>query len=310
MKNKFLYIIVILLFTFSCNNKNNSEESEDLGLNANQSVPKDIVINENLIQITDSIFSIRNKKKILSSISIWEFDKGFLKLSSLKSYKNDSVTYSVRSECDNYGRVIKVLITNPKSKELEIWDRLYDKYGNQTQLVAFKTPIIDSTMNVEILDYVYQYENEKIIKKTTTFGTPPRVLEEADYAYDDRSNEIQRINTSDLGKFKTDNIYDGDDNLIETINVNMKDNSIAFQIKHIYKNGLLVKTINGKGDNYIEPTERIYEYNENGDLVKESAPWEIIIYSNYDSFGNWTKKEYYTRDNDLQEVSSRTVIYK
>jgi len=308
MKIKFLYISVILLLAYSCNKRNNviSEEIEDLGLNANPTFliqnRNNFNLTKNLSKLTDSVFIFTDKKKILSSVSVWEFNDGFVTTQSVESFQNEVLDYSSKTEHDNYGRPIKILRYYPQMEEEQISIRSYDEYGNIITDQLFKNSVKIPTTNYK---HIYEYENENVIKKTL-FNVNLNSTSEEIYTYDDRGNKIQEISFDNI---KTSNVYDDNNNLIETIRIDMEDNSIGAQTKYIYKDGLLFKKINGKGKNHIGGEETIYEYNENRRIIKESYSSGLTKYLDYDSFSNWTKKEFY-RSNRLEGAHFRTIVYK
>lgn len=306
---KILFLFSIILLINSCQKKSESIipiESKDLGLNVNPSVSKDIVITNNLMELTDSLFSVKNNKKELTSVQIWEFKNGFLNSSHFEYFQDNIVTYIIKTECDNYGRPTKQTMSRPESKEEEIFTKQYDKYGNNTLTEISKNKVITN-----IFDYTYQYENEKVIKKTTTSRISQRVIEEIDYTYDNTAgNEIQTNETMSLGKLKSNKIYDSNNNLIETVRINLNDSSIIDDTKYIYKNGLLVKLINGKSEYYPEPSQHLYDYNEKKQLIQISYSFQKEKFLGYDTFGNWSKKETIDSNKNLSQLIIRNSVYK
>lgn len=164
-------------------------------------------------------------------------------------------------------------------------------------------------MNLTVFNYENTYKNG-MISKIITRNNDGVILAEIDYVYDSRKNLVEKWGINNRRKFK--NIYIYNENNQKTIDIQYLNEFVQDSIIYSYNKGLLTRIDNYKptGHVYYKTYSKVFKYDKNNHLLSENNDRnnEELIYSNFDSMGNWQEQNLFTYK-ELKKKIVRTFIY-
>jgi len=268
------------------------------------------------------------------------------------SHNNQNFSTKSDLELNNLQGAVKTVII--EETQPPIGDVVYDTtktiyhYNEQGMIIRKET-------NDEIIDYRYNKNRQLVEKKATLLWTENRINVIETYQYDSQGFLI-KTNSSDGITLRHENIVENG-KLKKTLTYSTLD-KLATMVEYNYNEDCTEKIIQeywtgGEIDTIIVRCDKVianishqgnstqYEYNTNNELIVETlkikafeTPFDSsdakthtfhYEYSDYDQYGNWTKRgkkyidsvnksvEYNDEDNkeqELDEITVRTIIYR
>lgn len=169
-------------------------------------------------------------------------------------------------------------------KKLVLVEELFfDENGNRKKLIRYK-----STGEIDF-SYEFRYDKNNNLTAMETYDRFGNLKGRSESQYDNYNNEILRkvLENSSSGELKTEFYYDSEKRLTKTVNYSKKGELASTQI--LEYNGELVSKSIVKDASGKQISETIYEYDNDGYLIKESTngiQGTNEIRYKYDSNGN------------------------
>jgi len=158
----------------------------------------------------------------------------------------------------------------------------FDENGIRTELIRYRS--------TGLVDMVYLFEHDSLGNLTMieTQNATGLLLNRTEFKFDSKGNEITKIiiDGKNAGELKTTTKYDDTNNPIEVNVFDLRGNLFSTQTLE-YKNDILIKSIT-KSSQGIIVLESVFEYDENGNLIKElrmEQKHELVFIHKYDEMG-------------------------
>ena len=238
-------------------------------------------------------------------------EKKFLLTKTISTMSSLEPTYLIY-EYDENGNLLKE--TEYKTADNSVLNIRSYKYDSRGSTIEERYQSYNVGPYDRIEKFSYEYNTDGTIRKYTDYNKESQKGEYyVIYTYDGAGNTIAADEYSMDGTFRHKNemAYDSENRIISK-----KENTLAGDIVTIlysYDNmGNLIKAQRTYNEVDVEGTDiRLYEYDSNGNCIKEVAQREgdpfpnCTINREFDSNGNCTKEQY-----DFNDRSSYIMLYK
>jgi YD repeat-containing protein len=235
-------------------------------------------------------------------------DKKTVKKEKLKEQSEKELSKAKNSFVKVRKKYAAIYLPNgvlPAEKTL-VEELYFDEKGLRTELMRYR--------NSGLVDLIYLFEHDSLghLTMMETQNASGQILNRTEFKYDSKGNEIEKIinDGKKTGELKTTTKYDESNNPIEVTTFDLRGNLFSSQVLE-YKNDILIKSVT-KSSQGIIVLESVFEYDENGNLIKELRKEqnnELVFIYKYDEMGRLiealspeTKRVYdYNSNGDLVE---------
>lgn len=291
----------LIFFSASCAQKNDRGDGNSKGYALkNKSLPKEIKLNAKTSKIIDSVFSIKNDRRQLESVQVFNLKKGILISANRKYYKNETLNQTTNDRFDENGNNIESNTNLHFKNSSQIFKRKLDEAGNIIELISIE----DGRPNV--LEQENSYKENRLVSVVIRSKQSGSVIRNTINKYDVKGNLLEELNKYISGN--ANNFYQYNDASQVVLHKHFRDGKLHDSIVYHYANGLPDK------EEWYEnppanPMVTTYQYNDRKQLVVETEETfgNTIYYKNYDADGNWQAREQYS-DGKMRSLTKRLII--
>lgn len=264
----------------------------------NDLLPKDIILNQNIKEIIDSVFIIKNGISSKESVQVYLLNDEILNSCNHQNFVNDTLVSISKTYCDNNGNQTEIERRHLIKSSIYKAIRTLDDYGNKVILK------VDDNGRTNILEYKNEYRNQLLVKVTMTAKKSGNILQTTNYKYDSNGNLNEECEKNTYWDVKNIYAYNKSNQIISYkhfINSILEDS-----ILYYYTAGLLSQKITYHS-NDTQSYPKLYKYNDNEQLISESdvESKRDTLYKEYDNKGNWTVQQIIV-DGVLGRVTKRS----
>jgi YD repeat-containing protein len=168
---------------------------------------------------------------------------------------------------------------------IDIYNALYSDDGTELQQFWHSSYYINGEYKGKYYG-TWEYDSNNNLLSYTVYNEAGEITEKTEYTYDSEGNVLTEYEDRGLGICESEYSYDSNGNVISYIQYYNSD--LEHITKYLYNDsGLLIQqTSTTYSDDGEETTESFFEYDENGNLVKESDTDGTYTEYVYDTYGN------------------------